>query len=51
MLQRLEDEQDRSESFLDRLRDAKDRSEFDTFMDERAQIAAEARDADPRLAN
>jgi predicted CopG family antitoxin len=35
-LRRLEDEQDSFESFLERLRAAKDKSEFDAFMDERA---------------
>ena len=38
-LRRLEDEQDAFESFLQRLRDAKDKSEFDTFMDDRARNA------------
>jgi len=36
-LKRLEDEQDAFEAFLQRLRDAKDKSEFDTFMDDRAK--------------
>lgn len=36
-LKRLEDEQDAFQSFLNRLREAKDKTEFDTFMDERAQ--------------
>jgi Protein of unknown function (DUF2852) len=36
VLKRLEDEQTRFVSFLDRLRDAKDKSQFDTFMDDRA---------------
>lgn len=35
-LRRLEDEQRAFESFLQRLRDAKDKSEFDAFMDDRA---------------
>lgn len=35
-LRRLEEEQGSFESFLERLRAAKDKSEFDTFMDERA---------------
>lgn len=35
-LRRLEDEQGSFESFLERLRAAKDKSEFDSFMDERA---------------
>ena len=38
-LQRLEDEQANFESFLERLRDAKDKAEFDQFMDDRAQPA------------
>jgi Protein of unknown function (DUF2852) len=37
VLKRLEDEQMTFVSFLDRLRDAKDKSEFDTFMDDRAK--------------
>ncbi len=36
-LRRLEEEQDAFESFLQRLRDAKDKAEFDQFMDERAK--------------
>lgn len=35
-LRRLEEEQMNFEAFLERLRDAKDKSEFDQFMDERA---------------
>lgn len=35
-LRRLEEEQDKFEAFLGRLRDAKDKAEFDQFMDERA---------------
>tara|TARA_B110000908_G_C10031330_1_gene347562 strand:- start:7 stop:420 length:414 start_codon:yes stop_codon:yes gene_type:complete len=35
-LRRLEEEQGSFESFLERLRAAKDKSEFDAFMDERA---------------
>ncbi|MDQ1848226.1 DUF2852 domain-containing protein [Gemmobacter fulvus] len=41
MLKRLEDEQEAFESFLQRLRDAKDKQEFDSFMDDRARKAAE----------
>lgn len=37
MLKRLEQEQDLFDGFLDRLREAKDKTEFDHFMDERAQ--------------
>ena len=35
-LRRPEEEQGNFEAFLERLRDAKDKSEFDQFMDERA---------------
>ena len=38
-LKRLENEQQAFESFLQRLREAKDKSEFDAFMDDRAQAA------------
>ncbi|MCR8723792.1 DUF2852 domain-containing protein [Frigidibacter sp. SLM-1] len=38
-LQRLEEEQMRFEAFLDRLRAAKDKSEFDAFMESRAARA------------
>lgn len=37
MLKRLEDEQTAFEDFLQRLREAKDKSEFDAFMDDRAR--------------
>ena len=36
-LRRLEEEQHAFEAFLQRLRDAKDKSEFDSFMDDRAR--------------
>lgn len=36
-LRRLEDEQNDFEAFLERLREAKDKSEFDQFIDERAR--------------
>ena len=36
-LRRLEEEQGNFEAFLERLREAKDKAEFDQFMDERAQ--------------
>ena len=39
-LRRLEDEQQNFEAFLQRLRDAKDKSEFDDFMEDRAKAAA-----------
>ena len=41
MLKRLEDEQHAFESFLERLREAKDKGEFDAFMEERAKAATE----------
>lgn len=43
-LRRLEDEQHNFEAFLDRLRDAKDKAEFDQFMEERAAPAAKKDD-------
>lgn len=47
VLKRLEDEQTAFEDFLQRLRDAKDKQEFDAFMADRAQAsrAAETRPA------
>lgn len=44
-LRRLEEEQENFEAFLQRLRESKDKAEFDQFMDERAR---KARDASPR---
>jgi hypothetical protein len=38
-LRRLEEEQSQFEAFLERLRYAKDKAEFDQFMDERATAA------------
>ncbi|MEL7167023.1 MAG: DUF2852 domain-containing protein [Pseudomonadota bacterium] len=38
-LRRLEEEQHNFEAFLERLREAKDKAEFDQFMDERAAAA------------
>jgi hypothetical protein len=43
-LRRLEEEQEAFEAFLQRLRSSKDKSEFDSFMDERARSTA-AQDA------
>jgi Protein of unknown function (DUF2852) len=43
-LRRLEDEQEAFEAFLQRLRNSKDKTEFDAFMDERARATA-AQDA------
>ena len=45
-LQRLMDEQEQFEGFLERLRQAKDKSEFDQFMDERATKARAPKDSD-----
>jgi hypothetical protein len=44
-LRRLEEEQEAFESFLQRLREAKDKAEFDQFMDDRARRAREMADA------
>ncbi len=40
-LQRLQDEQDAFEAFLERLREAKDKTEFDQFMEDREKRAKE----------
>ena len=45
-LRRLQEEQDSFENFLERLRAAKDKNEFDQFMDERARTAKEEAKAD-----
>lgn len=44
-LRRLEEEQHNFEAFLERLRDAKDKAEFDQFMEERARKADRGDDA------
>ena len=44
-LRRLEDEQSAFESFLGNLRRAKDKAEFDQFMDERSRGGAEPQPA------
>lgn len=44
-LRRLEEEQTNFEAFLKRLRDAKDKAEFDQFMDERTKKADGEADA------
>ena len=41
-LRRLEEEQEAFEAFLQRLREAKDKTEFDAFMDDRAKAARTA---------
>jgi hypothetical protein len=43
-LRRLEEEQENFEAFLERLREAKDKAEFDQFMDERAKTDKERRE-------
>lgn len=45
-LRRLQDEQEAFEAFLDRLRAAKDKSEFDQFMEDRAHSAKQTPAAD-----
>ena len=40
-LRRLQDEQSAFEDFLQRLRDAKDKAEFDQFMEDRAKTASD----------
>ena len=42
-LRRLEEEQEAFEPFLQRLREAKDKTEFDQFMEDRARNARETR--------
>jgi len=43
-IRRLQEEQESFEGFLNRLREAKDKTEFDEFMDERARNAQAQRD-------
>lgn len=45
-LRRLEDEQRSFEEFLERLREAKDKAEFDQFMEDRAKTAKAARESE-----
>ncbi|GGL60816.1 DUF2852 domain-containing protein [Wenxinia marina] len=45
-LRRLEDEQDAFEAFLERLRSARDKAEFDQFMDERSRRGDDDRSDD-----
>ena len=50
-LRRLEEEQENFEAFLQRLRDARDKAEFDQFMDERAKPSAtDDKDGDEKTA-
>ncbi len=46
-LRRLEDEQASFEAFLERLREAKDKSEFDQFMNDRSRRNTSAESTDP----
>ena len=48
MLRRLETEQTAFETFLQRLRDAKDKSEFDAFMEDRAKTSAPEASGGPK---
>ncbi len=45
-IKRLEDEQHAFQGFLQRLREAKDKTEFDEFMDERAREVSDLSDED-----
>jgi hypothetical protein len=47
-LRRLQDEQNNFEDFLKRLRDAKDKAEFDQFMNDRANKTRNDDNLDPR---
>ncbi|MEM9349557.1 MAG: DUF2852 domain-containing protein [Pseudomonadota bacterium] len=47
-LRRLEEEQESFEAFLERLRAAKDKAEFDQFMDERANAAETPQEDDEK---
>ncbi|MGA0539156.1 DUF2852 domain-containing protein [Neotabrizicola sp. VNH66] len=49
-LRRLEEEQEAFESFLKRLREARDKQEFDRFMDERARAGRDVTEADTATA-
>lgn len=46
-LRRLEEEQDAFEEFLNRLREAKDKAEFDQFMEDRSRKARETPGDEP----
>ena len=47
-IRRLEEEQEAFEAFLKRLRDAKDKQEFDAFMEDRARSNATRADSEDR---
>lgn len=46
-ISRLEREQDEFEGFLRRLRESKDKAEFDAYMEERNRAAAEGEPSEP----
>lgn len=48
VLRRLEDEQQAFQEFLQRLREAKDKSEFDNFMDDRARTPRPTEMTEPK---
>ncbi|KEP69235.1 DUF2852 domain-containing protein [Thioclava sp. BHET1] len=50
-IERLEREQQEFEDFLRRLREARDKAEFDQYMEDRAKAAAESHDEDARAQN
>ena len=50
-LKRLQDEQDAFEAFLERLREAKDKNEFDQFMEDRARNASAPKADTPVVPN
>ncbi len=45
-LRRLEEEQENFEAFLERLRESKDKAEFDQFMEDRARTAKKERESE-----
>ncbi len=47
-IRRLMDEQEAFESFLQRLRDAKDKTEFDAFMEDRAKTPRDTKAAETK---
>lgn len=49
-LRRLEEEQENFEAFLQRLRESKDKAEFDEFMEDRARNARKAGEGDDETA-
>ncbi|MDQ2067984.1 DUF2852 domain-containing protein, partial [Xinfangfangia sp. CPCC 101601] len=49
-LRRLEEEQDAFEAFLQRLREAKDKTEFDSFMQDRARKGSQTTESSDEAA-